>query len=166
MCPGFQEPPNAGPVQRFLSLSSSLAFCACEERVFLSVLFSLLFSSSFSVVAFVVFVALSPPPTFPRRLCAVFFHFAFSYWGRRRHRGRRGHASDQSNLVTGKKERKRHSSPRLLSIFFPFFSAALRIYLSIYYLFHPSLLSVADFCSFSWQPQISGLLPAVVVKGI
>ncbi len=92
MCPGFQEPPNAGPVQRFLSLSSSLAFCACEERVFLSVLFSLLFSSSFSVVAFVVFVALSPPPTFPRRLCAVFFHFAFSYWGRRRHRGRRGHS--------------------------------------------------------------------------
>jgi hypothetical protein len=65
-----------------------------------------------------------------------------------------------------RKERKRHSSPRLLSIFFPLFSAALRIYLSIYYLFHPSLLSVADFCSFSWQPQIAGLLPAVVVKGI
>ncbi len=47
MRPGFQEPPNAGPVQLFLSLSNSLAFCACEERVFLSVLFSLLFSSSF-----------------------------------------------------------------------------------------------------------------------
>ncbi len=72
--------------------------------MFLSVLFSLLFSSSFCRRLRRVRRS-RPPPTCPRRLCAVFFHFAFSYSGRRRHRGRRGHASDQSNLVTGKKER-------------------------------------------------------------
>jgi hypothetical protein len=120
-----------------------------------------------SVVAFVVFVALPRPQLSPGDWAQYFFHCAFSYSGRRRHRGGRGHASDQSNLVTGKKERKKETQQSKTFVYFsPFFSAALRIYLSIYYLFHPSILSVADFCSFSWQPQIAGLLPAVVVKGI
>ncbi len=132
--------------------------------MFLSVLFSLLFSSSFCRRLRRVRRSL-PAPNFPPATVRSIFSLRFfllgssssswSSWSRER--------SIQS---CDRKERKRHSSPRLLSIFFPLFSAALRIYLSIYYLFHPSLLSVADFCSFSWQPQIAGLLPAVVVKGI
>ncbi len=109
--------------------------------MFLSVLFSLLFSSSFCRRLRRVRRS-RPPPTCPRRLCAVFFHFAFfllgssssswSSWSRER--------SIQS---CDRKERTRHSSPRLLSIFFPFFSAALRIYLSIYLLSLPSVSFVS-----------------------
>ncbi len=100
--------------------------------MFLSVLFSLLFSSSFCRRLRRVRRS-RPPPTCPRRLCAVFFHFAFfllgssssswSSWSRER--------SIQS---CDRKERTRHSSPRLLSIFFPLLfrcPADLSIYLSI-----------------------------------
>lgn len=164
MCPGFQEPPNAGPVQLFLSLSklfsvlrlrgACVSFCSLFPFVFFFFLSS---SSSCS--------SLSPAPNLPPAtvrsifsLCLFLLGSSSSSWS--------SWSRERSIQSCDRKERTRHSSPRLLSIFFPFFSAALRIYLSIYYLFHPSLLSVADFCSFSWQPQIAGLLPAVVVKGI
>jgi hypothetical protein len=95
-----------------------------------------------SVVVFVVFVALARPQLAPGDCAQYFFTLPFSYSGRRRHRGRRGHANDQSNLVTGKKERDTAVQDFCL-FFFPFFSAALRIYLSIYLLSLPSVSFVS-----------------------
>ncbi len=108
--------------------------------MFLSVLFSLLFSSSFCRRLRCVRRS-RPPPTCPRRLCAVFFHFAFfllgssssswSSWSRER--------SIQS---CDREERTRHSSPRLLSIFFPLLFRC-PADLSIYLLSLPSVSFVS-----------------------